>query len=146
MDVPSKGLLPVALASCCKIYPDISWSPYSRILEAAWRDKEQRQSGPSITFSFLMRFDVFFWFQINDSYVALFQAQFLKKTQGNGWNLKYHGSVDAAFCVSQLLSSWPHPGCTTMWHGTAVLCPRFWKGWKLERDWNESWMCLTTQI
>lgn len=81
--------------------PDISWSPYSRILEAACRDREQRQSGPSITGSFLMRFMMFsFDFK---------STQCLKNPKAMGWNLKYHGSVDAAFCVSQLLSSWPHP-------------------------------------
>lgn len=116
--------------------PDISWSPYSRILEAACRDREQRQSGPSITCSCLMKFDVFFWFQINDSCIAIFQAQCLKNPKDMGWNLKYHGSVDAAFCVSQL-SSWPHPGAQQSDMEPPFCASDFGKIWKVIQRWKK---------
>lgn len=100
VDVFSKELLHVALSSCCKIliYPDhLTLESYKQHVD----NREQRQSGPSITGSFLMRFMMFsFDFK---------STQCLKNPKAMGWNLKYHGSVDAAFCVSQLLSSWPHP-------------------------------------
>lgn len=107
--------------------PDISWSPYSRILEAACRDREQRQSGPSITGSFLMRFDVFFWFQINSM---------LEKSQGNGMESKISwvsGCSILRFTVVEFLTS---PVCTT----------NIWKGWKviakMEKNFRASCTCL----